>query len=282
MNHFVKDSWLMVTDLDGTLLNKNAQLNLKSKLILEELIDQGALITVATARTCATILPILNGLNLPLPAITMNGSALYDFKRQEFLQCKIIPNRIAKEILSIFRLYKSNCFTHSICNGEINIFFDEFYHHVEKEFYNDRKTLPMKHYYQKDLPSGRDVIYFSAMDVKEKMMQILHAIQTLPSSNQFQATYYSDIYHPGYFFLEIYHHHASKKNAVLSLKKSYANSKVAVFGDNYNDISMMEVADHSYAVRNAVNEVKQIADSIIGLNDEDAVALEMKKLFYGL
>ena len=45
---------------------------------------------------------------------------------------------------------------------------------------------------------------------------------------------------------------------------------------------MMEVADHSYAVRNAVNEVKQIADSIIGLNDEDAVALEMKKLFYGL
>ena len=52
-----------------------------------------------------------------------------------------------------------------------------------------------------------------------------------------------------------------------------------VFGDALNDISMFEIADESYAVLNAVDELKAIATGIIGSNDEDAVANKLKELF---
>ena len=44
---------------------------------------------------------------------------------------------------------------------------------------------------------------------------------------------------------------------------------------------MMEIADRSFAVKNAAEEVKFKADAVIESNQNDAVALEMEKLFYG-
>ena len=44
------------------------------------------------------------------------------------------------------------------------------------------------------------------------------------------------------------------------------------FGDGKNDIEMFEIADESYAVENAVDELKAIATGIIENNDSDGVA----------
>ena len=43
------------------------------------------------------------------------------------------------------------------------------------------------------------------------------------------------------------------------------------FGDGYNDIELLTRADYSFAVRNAVLEIKDIANYITRSNDEDAV-----------
>lgn len=45
-----------------------------------------------------------------------------------------------------------------------------------------------------------------------------------------------------------------------------------VFGDGKNDIDMFELADESYAVSNAVPELKEAATGVIASNDEDGVA----------
>lgn len=42
-------------------------------------------------------------------------------------------------------------------------------------------------------------------------------------------------------------------------------------GDGYNDIELLTRADYSFAVRNAVQEIKNIANYITRSNDEDAV-----------
>jgi hypothetical protein len=47
---------------------------------------------------------------------------------------------------------------------------------------------------------------------------------------------------------------------------------VVVFGDNLNDLPMMEVADYAVAVDNAFDEVKAAADMVIGPNYDDSVA----------
>ena len=65
---------------------------------------------------------------------------------------------------------------------------------------------------------------------------------------------------------------SSKSNAVLRLKKYLNAEKVVVFGDGKNDVDMFNIADESYAVENAVEDLKKIATGIIGNNNDDSVA----------
>jgi hydroxymethylpyrimidine pyrophosphatase-like HAD family hydrolase len=45
-------------------------------------------------------------------------------------------------------------------------------------------------------------------------------------------------------------------------------SQVIAFGDNFNDLSMLETAGLGVAMGNAVDEVKACADLVIGNNTE--------------
>ena len=55
--------------------------------------------------------------------------------------------------------------------------------------------------------------------------------------------------------------------------------RLTVFGDNLNDIPMMQVADCAIAVENALPEVKAVAHEIIGPNTSDSVARYILKDF---
>jgi threonine dehydrogenase-like Zn-dependent dehydrogenase len=48
--------------------------------------------------------------------------------------------------------------------------------------------------------------------------------------------------------------------------------RVVVFGDNVNDLPMMQEATHAVAVGNAIEQVRQAADEVIGCNTDDCVA----------
>lgn len=49
------------------------------------------------------------------------------------------------------------------------------------------------------------------------------------------------------------------------------------FGDAINDLPMFQVADEAYAVDNAIEELKQQSDGVIGSNEEDGVARWMQE-----
>ncbi|MDE7203890.1 MAG: HAD family hydrolase, partial [Lachnospiraceae bacterium] len=53
--------------------------------------------------------------------------------------------------------------------------------------------------------------------------------------------------------------------------------KVISFGDAVNDIPMFEISDESYAVENAVEELKAVATGIIDSNENDGVAKWLKE-----
>ena len=74
------------------------------------------------------------------------------------------------------------------------------------------------------------------------------------------------------YFCEIMPKGATKANAIGKLKEMWGCEKVVSFGDAVNDIPMFRISDESYAVANAVEELKAIADGVIGDNDSDAVA----------
>ena len=65
---------LYVSDLDGTLLDRNARLSDITRYGLTRLLDAGLTFTVATARHVSSVRQILEGLPLQLPVISSNGA----------------------------------------------------------------------------------------------------------------------------------------------------------------------------------------------------------------
>ncbi|MCI8560178.1 MAG: HAD hydrolase family protein [Dorea sp.] len=70
---------------------------------------------------------------------------------------------------------------------------------------------------------------------------------------------------------------ATKANAILKLKELWNCDKIVSFGDAVNDIPMFQIFDECYAVENAIGELKDMADGIIGNNDQDGVAVWLKE-----
>ena len=64
----------------------------------------------------------------------------------------------------------------------------------------------------------------------------------------------------------------SKAHGVERLRQLTGAERVVVFGDNLNDIAMMQCADVAVAVDNALPQTKAVANIIIGSNNSDAVA----------
>lgn len=121
------------------------------------------------------------------------------------------------------------------------------------------------------------MIYFADHTDYEKGKPLFDEISALPGVS---AVFYEDTY-CDCWYLEVFSHEASKPDGMEFIKKYVGAEKTAAFGDNLNDLAMMAKADFSVAVGNAKKEVKEIADIVIGSNDEDSVAKEIAKMFYG-
>ena len=83
--------------------------------------------------------------------------------------------------------------------------------------------------------------------------------------------------------IEINNIHANKGKAVAEYAASqgYKPSEVITIGDNINDLTMLEWADHSYAVSNAHNDAKQAATYTAPSHTEDAVAQIIDRVLDG-
>lgn len=57
-----------------------------------------------------------------------------------------------------------------------------------------------------------------------------------------------------------------------------SKEEVACFGDNYNDIEMMQVAGTSVAMGNAADEIKELADFVTASTDQDGIYLALEHL----
>ena len=75
---------LFITDLDGTLLTPEKTVSIHSAEILNRLMDQGMLFSIATARSAASTVDLLRPLRITLPIVLMNGVFLYDLQKETY------------------------------------------------------------------------------------------------------------------------------------------------------------------------------------------------------
>ena len=111
-----------------------------------------------------------------------------------------------------------------------------------------------------------DIFYITCIDSPEKLKSLYDKYK-----DKFHCVYQKDIYTDEQW-LEIMPFAASKANAIKQLQELLECDRVVAFGDGRNDIDMFELADESYAVQNADEQLKRYATSVISSNDEDGVA----------
>ena len=269
---------LFVTDLDGTLLNSNKEVSIKSTEILNKLIDNGVNFTVATARTPATVVDLLQDVNLKLPAVLMNGVLLYDIKEEKYINIKEIGKDTVDKVFDVLNKFDKNAMVYGIRNNHLWVYDKELEYSWEYNVYKGRAARKQKTFlkvenYQECINESK-IINFIVFDKYEKIKGIYEELKKI---DEISVEYYEDIYEKGCYFLEAYSAEASKANGIKLLSDYIEHDKLICFGDNLNDIPMFELADECYATANAVERVKEISTDVIGSCDEDGVALFMEK-----
>lgn len=80
---------------------------------------------------------------------------------------------------------------------------------------------------------------------------------------------------------QIMHAEVTKWNSIDFLIHDYhgVRADVIAFGDDFNDMEMIENSGIGVAMGNAVNELKAVADHVTKSNDEDGVASFLQTLF---
>ena len=270
---------LFVSDLDGTLLDKNAELPAYSLSVLNELIDKGMHFTVATARTFATVGKILAGLKMNVPVILMNGVLVRDVKSGEYVFKATIEKQAVEKIVNALHKHNLYGFMYTVDNNDMIAYYEKIATEAMKSFYEERKHKYYKAFLQTDdfRNVDSDIVYFSLLNTESILRPLYEEICEIDGVD---AVFYRDVYSENLWYLEVFSSKASKKNAVQFLREKYNYDKVICFGDNLNDIPLFQGSDKGYAVENARQELKDIADGTIGSNMNNGVA-EFLKQNYG-
>lgn len=265
---------LYATDLDGTLLGADATLSDYSARLFRQLTDQGALITFVTARTPATIEPILASAMPRVPGVAMTGSTIWNPASRSYEEVDYMDPADVLVIKDICYRLGIHPFVYTLRPGSnqlVSYHSDPALSGLEEKFVYERSINDLKIFkIGEDSPKIADdfTVLFFAMGAPSAIKTAAEAIR---QATDCYASWYPDTYHPGLSLLEVFAPQVSKAYGLRRLKERLGADRVVAFGDNLNDIPMLQTADLAVAVDNAADEVKQAANIIIGPNTADSV-----------
>ena len=262
---------LYVSDLDGTLLDKNVTLSDYAVENLNNLIADDVNFTVATARTAVSAVKILSEIETKIPIILMNGVLIYDTNKKEYVNKELLDKTLVQKIIETLHKCGQTGFMYGIKDNELRTYFEHLDRPPHREFYDERVKKYYKnfskvaHFSEVD---DSDIIYFALLDNYERMASIYSELKKIDGLG---SVMYKDIYDENLWYIECYSKAASKYNAVKFLRENYGYDKIIGFGDNLNDIPLFDACDECYAVQNAKEELKEMATDIIDSNENDGV-----------
>lgn len=264
---------LIVTDMDGTLLGSDHEITEENKKALKEASNEGINVTVATGRMYSSAKSHISFLNSQVPIIACNGALIKNSATNEIIYSNHINKENSLKILEILERY--------------NVYYQYYSEDLLmcKKLDNDNKNL-MK--VNKLISNGVNLVLLP--DITEHIMnnEILKVVviedenisildDITEELNKIEGL---EITKSWFNNIEIMAKGSNKGNAVRIIAEHLNIEKddIIAFGDNYNDISMLEFAGTGVAMGNADEFVKSKADYVTSKNSEDGVAMALYKL----
>lgn len=261
-------------DLDGTLLSPNAVILESSKQAIQKAREKGVKVFFVTGRHHTAVRPYYTEIGLDTPVVCCNGTYLYDFQHDKVLLGNPLTAEQASDLINqaqALGIHTAVYFRDAMTYEQLNPHFTKLQKWVQSCQENVRPNVHQVEKFQKEIDKGTTVWKVLISDPDLKKMQ--HFVEKLPL-DQFSPEWSwvdrVDITRAG-----------NSKGAMLAelLKiEGIDPLNVIAFGDNFNDISMLEFVGLGIAMGNSEPEVQQSANKIIGSNSEDSIAKALTEL----
>lgn len=265
------ENTMVISDLDGTLLRSDVRLSDFTVAAINSLIRRGVHFTYATARSLNSARKVTDRLELSLPVITYNGACIKSPQTGEIIEIQSLDEDQVELIRDTLDRFGISPLVYTYLDGEEKVLWQRGTESRGLQLYldsrqGDERILPVDSFH--DLFCG-EIFYVTCIEDTDELLAPLRS--DLTSEDSLNCLLQKDIYDPAYY-MEIMDYRVSKANALDTIKKLTNMDRIISFGDSINDVPLFEVSDECYAVENAVEELKKVADDVIESNDDDGVA----------
>lgn len=261
---------LIVFDCDGTLLNSKKEITERTLTAVRAVTARGIKVMLASARPFYRLKPILKLLCIDKwdqYSISFNGGLITNNTESETVFSGSFSTQEVKDIISIGDALKTNMFLY-VRNG--------IFSNV-----NDEK------YKKKNPDVTFEVVDFSSIDFESakiyKIAYVNTPEETLRLRTKLQPKMFRDyeISSSVPQFVEIVPKGITKAKAleIVCKRLSLTPEDIIAFGDQDNDIPLLDYAGCGIAMGNSPDAVKEKATFTTSTNDEDGVAVALEKYF---
>lgn len=264
----------LCTDIDGTLLDSNRELSHRTIAAIKNL-DKNIPIILASSRMPSAMFHLQRQLDiLHHPLICFNGGYAIHVSGDNtvVLDSVRIDADISSQIVDLV----------TAANLHVSIFEEDQWYSPREDQWTERETRITKGTPIIDDLSPVLERWRNNNTGAHKIMAMgdEHVIDQLEKNLQRDFGRSIHIYRSKSTYLELAPRTISKASALKLVLKSRFDidlSEVMAFGDNYNDIEMIQAVGLGIAVNNARPEVKAVAKDITLNSKEDGVAAAIEK-----
>lgn len=258
---------LIALDLDGTLLTDKKQISSHTKQVLLKAKEEGHILVISTGRPHRSSINYYHELNLDTPMVNFNGALIHHPTNRNWDALhNPMPIRTAHKIIDA-------CYDLGVNNilAEVmdDVFIDSY----------DRKIIDF-------LDQMADEPPYTIGNLKHKLQVDPTSILVYPEEHQVDnLRNHLDEYHA-----EIIEHRkwGAPFNVIEIIKKGMNKAvglekiayyfdipkeKIIAFGDEDNDLEMIDYAGVGVAMGNAIDPLKSIAKHVTATNEEDGVGI---------
>jgi len=240
------------------------------------LLAEGLPFTVASARSVVSMREVLRGLPIRLPIIEFNGAFISELTTGRHLHCEAIPSATAESVVAVGARQGLHPVVATFNGREDRVYSLPAQNEGVAGYVAGRLAAgdPRQRQVTDLRPALREQVVCLTYMERREVLEPLHAELRASFDGELRSLLFPEEYFPPWHWLAVYGGRATKAHAieVLAQDLGVRLDEVTVFGDQVNDIPMFEECGHAIAVANAVPELKQHADEIIGPNTDDSVA----------
>ncbi|MGL5345762.1 MAG: HAD family hydrolase [Peptostreptococcaceae bacterium] len=255
---------LIASDMDGTLLNSEKNLNPEFHSLLKKLKSKGIIFAAVSGRDMNSLKRVFKDIDEDIILASNNGNFI-TYKGEVIFNNSIEKNKLGK----IQKIIRKTAKHSTIYCGREKIYSESFIPAIMGRRYKLKVDVV------KDITNIKDdIIKVTTIGNKSRLEKSLKELENLKKELMITMS--------GPQCFDICKLGGTKEQGIKILQDKFSINfdETMVFGDHLNDLEMMQSAYYSFAMENAKDEVKQKARFIAKTNDENGVVDAIKKVVF--